>query len=276
MSKDYAKFVPERMEMSPNGSGRWGVVLFAIFVLGISIAISYFLYEKKVSHIPGEKPSIPGFFSYALSSVLHHDKKISHPVNTAKKIIAQNNKPEVEFDFYNELPNEQMTVTEDETTKQQIVKIAPSSENLVPKEEVSTAAANTPPATVSKTLFDEEEVSKQLMAEVSKSPEMVVPDKTINKPVENAALNVNLTQKSINTYVLQLGTFEIKEGALRLKEALEMVGVNTQVIEKQDNHKKMYEVQQGPFASSELAQLSQRELQKRGIESTITPCKNDS
>jgi cell division protein FtsN len=70
-------------------------------------------------------------------------------------------------------------------------------------------------------------------------------------------------------YVIQLGVFESEEAAHRMVAAINSVGFEGSVVKTQQGPQERFRVQQGPFASRELAKMTQQRMQKRGIISII-------
>jgi cell division protein FtsN len=235
MAKDYAKFVPKQRPFKKKSRGM-EYFLIVLLVVVVFAAGGTFLFEKQ-------------FRGVNLLSFLHQKKETQLASKMAAKKMAMaesKQAPAVQFDFYNELPNMQMTVTEAPAGKgvpdNRPVKVTAQLAKIEAKKETPTAPVTTvtPATTTQAALITASEVSGLL-------------------DEENHAQH----------FVIHLGSFESETGARRLLEAIKSVGFAVEIVKTKQGPRTTFSVQQGPFDSISVARATQARMQKRGIVSVI-------
>jgi cell division protein FtsN len=244
MAKDYAKFIPpkKRPQSKSKGSAYFFIFLSVLVLLGAGGG--YFFYAKQ-----------PALFSKGFALLTH--KKIPPAVKPVVKPLAQASAPEVQFDFYSELPNMQVTFSEPGVVTKGLTQI---------KEPTAAKTADSK---------DPELKTAGIRAEdIDELPELNAPAPATSSAAKQPDIfNTNAlkslldaeSQTAGSQYVIQLGVFESLEAAQRLLAAINAVGFEGNVIKSPNG----YRVQQGPYGSKELAKLTQQRMQKRGIISII-------
>jgi cell division protein FtsN len=186
-----------------------------------------------------------------LAALLHHKKATILETNkTAPKKVAlvdPNQSPSVQFDFYSELPNMQVTLSD------------PAQASPAGKLPKAVERAPTLTAPVS-TLAATTQQSNKPGADLTKQNSIVsAGELTHLLEAENQA----------HQFVIQLGAFESETGARQFLEAVKSVGFAVEVIKVKHGSRMLYTVQQGPFDSISVARSTQARMQKRGIVSII-------
>jgi cell division protein FtsN len=248
MAKDYAKFVPPKQRYTQQKPKGAEIFFIFLLVLVICAASGYFLFQKNLHGSP--------ILTDRTLVFLHLKKAPPKPVvvklakNTINKTPAE---PQVQFDFYSELPNMQVTLSEPAQGVKGLTQLIPAKPKVIaaadPVSEPANLAQGTldaPLANKHSVIFNTAEVDNLLEAET--------------RPVTSA---------HTQPYVIQLGVFESETGAQRLVEALKSVGFEPEIVKITLSGREMYQVTQGPFSNRELAKLTQQRLQKRGIISII-------
>jgi cell division protein FtsN len=240
MAKDYAKFIPpkQRSQSKSKGSAYFFIFLLAMVLLGTTGA--YFLLAKQPTAI----------FSKGMALLTH--KKDPQAVKPVVKIAQSVKPPEVQFDFYSELPNMQVTLSEPSLVAKGLTELKD-------------------PVVVAKTESIKPETIKA--EDIDELPELNDSTHALTVPKQPDIFNTDELKSLLDAenhsasgqYVIQLGVFESQAAAARLLEAINAVGFEGNVVKSPSG----YRVQQGPYASKELAKLSQQRLQKRGIISII-------
>lgn len=99
------------------------------------------------------------------------------------------------------------------------------------------------------------------------------PSKTLSIPALNKAEKVPLAAPTVmlhaDQYIVQMGLFKSAAGASQIRLSLLFAGVDTEVIKTDIGDQQIYRVQQGPYATIELAKTMQQRLQKKGIVSVV-------
>jgi cell division protein FtsN len=247
MEKDYAKFIPpkKRSQSKTKGSAYFFIFLFVMVLLGAGGG--YFLYVKQPAAL----------FSKEVALLAH--KKNLLNVKPVKKLTQANaaQAPEVQFDFYSELPNMQVTFSEPGAVAKSLTQLkAPSTVKI---EEINSPEIKT--ASIKAEDIDE---LPELNAAAPASRATNQPD-IFNTDELKTLLDAESQSSAAAHYVIQLGVFESEAAAARLLAAINAVGFEGNVVKSPSG----YRVQQGPYASKELAKLTQQRLQKRGIISII-------
>ena len=240
MAKDYAKFVPPKQRYSQEQPKVAEYFFIFLLVLVICGASGYFLFQKKF--VDGDSP-------LARAMVFLHLKKpavITVAKIIPKKLVKSNSpdQPQVQFDFYSELPNMQVTLSEPAQGAKGMAQLI-----TTPKPKISeTPAVEVTPAAVKPTVvFDSSDVDNLLASETG-----------ITSHASNST-----------AFYIQLGVFESETGAKRLLEAIQSVGFDAHVAKSLFGNRTLYQVTQGPYETRELAKMTQQRMQKRGIISII-------
>ncbi len=252
MAKDYAKFIPPKKRPQSKSKGSAYFYIFLSVLVLLAASGGYLLYAKQ-----------PAVFSKSLALLIH--KKIPAVGKPAVKKVALAEPPAVQFDFYSELPNMQVTFSEPgvvtkgltqikEPVKTADLKVSEIKTAVVKAEDIDALPElNAPGATLNSApkqpdIFNTNELKSLLDAE--------------NQTPGNQTGNQSLGNLSAGAqYVIQLGVFESQAAAQRLLEAINAVGFEGNVVKSPSG----YRVQQGPYGSREIAKLTQQRMQKRGI-----------
>ncbi|GEM_PF-3583970 len=260
MAKDYAKFVPSKSRKPKRKKRLAGILIAIFFLMFVCIASAYFfLVMKKNSDVAHRGIAIHEFISKVILVALHKNDSLIGA--TAKKIAkaAENSPPPVHFDFYSELPNMQLTLTETPD--------APGPKNKKPSTHYQVgvksrlAAAENPEGDSISTLVSKVAISASEAVPTPVAAPVIHPDEL------TGLIDEEVIQKA--QYILQLGFFETQQAAKTLQEALVSVGFNPIIVKNSTGKHELYKVQQGPFPTLQMATLTKSRLQKRGVTSVI-------
>jgi cell division protein FtsN len=243
----------------------------------------------------------PSLFA-KLVALVHHKKPTAVDPKLAanKKAAVTDGQPQpVHFDFYDELPNMQMPA-EDSQPSSVASAPAPTPKPALPESvaeapsasaepEVANATPPTNPGQPAAPIATVAEAKPAQPVPVSAAQSVAVnatqpsatpaPRLATAKPVASTAAprifnpeevsDLLAAEHGVSRYVIQLGVFQSEEAANRLREAIVSVGFDAVVVKVKEGNHKSYHVQQGPYATAELAKVSQQRLEKRGIISII-------
>lgn len=70
-------------------------------------------------------------------------------------------------------------------------------------------------------------------------------------------------------YALHIASFHDRAGAMRYRHALNEIGLQVAMVKVHEHDRVRYHIEQGPFTTLADAKLAQKQLQKRGIDSTV-------
>ena len=261
MAKDYAKFVPAKKRSSKKNTR--GPEYFLILFLGLATiaATTFYFVSKQQPEVMASNTAKPSLVS-KLVSLVHPKKDNALSANklAAKKIAMTdpNDAPPVQFDFYSELPNMQVTLSDATPT----AKPVPTPDAKLPKMTELSADDDLPAP-------DKTALAKPAAVKVAL-------DKTLDVAKSPPIFNANEVTDLLDAesghsqrFIIQLGAFESETGARRLFEAVKSVGFEVEVVRATQGTHTLYTVQQGPFESISVARSTQARMQKRGIISTI-------
>jgi len=232
-------------------------------ILGSVGLAGYAYYAKTGKSLMADRYSVNSLLSKVTAPFQAHDHSVMKPVlkTVAKKPATEKTEPTVQFDFYDELPNIQMAVS----TTSNIV----TAERSVKPDVVAAKLDKIPDAilkpmpVIAKKLVKQQPAS--IIAQVKK------PDLFSANEVSQLLASENDLVTPVNSpaYLVQLGVFETAKAAELLRDAISSVGFDARVVRVQISHRQLYQVQQGPYETKQLALQSQQRLQKRGIVSVI-------
>ena len=253
MPKDYAKFVPPKSRRPQERNVPVKLFAFIFVVLLAGVLGGVYLYAKN--------PAAGSAWLSNMVASLHHKKLVTKPA--PGKLTTAEEKPQVRFDFYEQLPNMQIPTDANEIAS-------------VPPPAVIMSPAKIAPMVISapSSSFNPDEVTQLLEAEQTK-PAAIKPAKTVLASPTVAAAKVPALPADAEIplpaerYVVQLGEFDSETAAKALLEAINSVGFEAQVVKISRAGHKIYKVQQGPYLSMSLALQLQQRMQKRGLISTI-------
>jgi cell division protein FtsN len=243
MPKDYAKFVPPKSRRAEEKNVPVKLFAFIFVVLLAGVLGGVYLYAKN-----------PAAGSAWLKDV---NKPAPNKLTTAEE------KPQVRFDFYEQLPNMQIP-----TDANEIASVPPPAAIMSPAK-IAPMVISSPTNS-----FNPDEVTQLLEAEQTK-PAVIKPLKTVSPPAAVAVAKAPALAADAEIplpaerYVVQLGEFDSEPAAKALLQAINSVGFDAQVVKISRAGHKIYKVQQGPYLSMSLALQSQQRMQKRGLISTI-------
>lgn len=263
MAKDYAKFIPPKRKAKKKSPGV-GIVLILCLVF---LAAAGFFYEKKSTswHSLANDSRVTAILAKVTALLSHHKKEGSQSLKPTVKALAllhPEPPPPVRFDFYDELQTQKVSLPVADNN------VAPTASAKVPG----------PVAPVSHPLVQAK--SKPTLPAVSITPVAESKPKPPVAPVAISQPKTNIidpeevstllaAEAHASTYFIQLGAFETEQAAHRLQTALIDAGCRAEVVKLAHGNHKTYQLQQGPFATAQLAKLAQQRLQKRGITSVV-------
>lgn len=271
MAKDYARRV--FLTRQTPKKNRWRLPFVIFLALIVVLGSSYWIYLSKCSKpvrvteesvsvtesslsaaekslIAAEKSFIAtekSFWSRMLASIKTHKKthEDKHVQTAQKKNAKPNAETEVHFDFYNELPNMQVTIPE---TK--------------PSPVVATKTASTSP--VPTTLNQKKVAEMHLKNDLNMLSKEAVPTPKILDP--EAPLPVG---EKRSAFILQIGLFKQLHDAKESRVTLLLSGCEAQIVTIKTPEGFIYRLQRGPFINEAEAKKLQRYLQRKGIETIL-------
>ena len=293
MARDYAKFVPPKPRSLNYRS--WRVPLFfALFLTLLAfLAVTYSMHAKKSDPSLASHSKLAAVIDKLANAFSHHTTQLKATAAKAVAMTKTETPPPVQFDFYNQLPSMQVSLPDEAQSAKPPVDVskptlrsATTEEAAVTQEDtvafkdmhpdeailpvhhnatikaVAIGSVNTQADAVATavTETDADADVQPTASPVSTSPSIISPDEiTSQLAADNAVMQ----------YAIQVGVFATPQAAARLQTALADVGFTANIVKIKKNGHTEYHVQQGPFATKDLAKAGQESLQKRGIVSIL-------
>lgn len=226
MRKDYANRVFTTSRARKKQRARIEFLIFPFII--ILFLAGFVFYVHKTSQITKDE----SFFS-RVKLLFTHSATNKSPHVSKTKINSDNSVPaSVHFDFYNQLPAMQVTISN--TTDNQATPPPPASSVKKPN-------AHTPMVTTTST------------------------PATIHDP----EAPVSLPPVPVSQYIIQLGVFKDSASASQSRISLLLAGSEATIVKMKTAEGEIYRVQRGPFMSQAEAKKIQKQLQKKGIEGEL-------
>jgi cell division septation protein DedD len=224
MRKDYAKYTFSTKQ-PPKKPGQWQWYSVGALVVCVGLFVGWFYIHKQ------------GATTKAVwSSWLHHNNTLNNKEKSIEKVVAEakSTPPLPHFEFYNELPDMQVTLP-----------VIAESQPIVE------ARANP-------------SVEEVVATTASPEPKAVAQSVTPSSPMP-VATNTPPTK---GNYLLQVGAFRNESAASQVRLSLLLAGFEANIIRTQAGNAVIYRLQQGPYSITE-AKAVQQKLMKKGISSVV-------
>lgn len=249
MPKDYANKNRVIQGRKRGQESRFVPLLAATFA--VICFLGAIIYSVHIYHQTSVySQSITSWFGHVQTLFSRKNKALVKKPN--QQVSAKND--EIQFDFYTELPK--MQVNSPASAELKSIPVAPPKLIDKPKQANVSKLPNTKPVN-----------TDPLVTQIDDSIKAVMARQVAARQVANAN-NTTANKKIPPEFILQLGEFNEQTNASQLRLSLLLAGIETEIIKVPD-HK--YRVQQGPYASERQAKSAQRQLGRKGFESTVKP-----
>ncbi len=230
MPRDYAKYKPKQPKPKRVEQGWHQRLLLLILLVCVLVALvfGFYVYKNNASDSLRQKTVT---FIAEMHSRFSHKKMDVIAKTTAMQRAPQ--EPEVRFNFYTELPQMQVTLTDADD--------APS------------AAA----------------IAKRAMRATNTQAESTA---AFAAPAQAEASSADLKKQDASAenktqYIVQVGLFKNETAAGETRVSLLLAGFEVDTVKTTDDaaHTTLYRLQKGPYATLSQAKLIQKQLLKKGV-----------
>lgn len=268
MNKDFTKQTSKysllgSQSYSTRKMHRFRLAKICLVIATFIISFSAFVYysEIKWQWLSQHFPSVSELSTWIKTPYHAFQNKASHKKenkvkSSTHKVVADN---QIHFEFYNTLPNMQMTpaLSENENEKinlsKKIIKANLSDQNDDLLLSIKKSKDNIQTVKLNQAQQKKPAKTKTLTTQVFSDPETLAQE---------------LSQHIKKLYIVQLGIFKTKESAARFSKTLSRKGFETKIIPSILSGKKVFRVQLGPYDKSQ-AVMMQKRLQKRSLAGLI-------
>ena len=233
--------------------GRW---ILTIILVGLCGGVVFLIYDEKY-HAAG--PSTLEVYFLKIKNWMTLRSAHLHPIQNNQKPIAQvvGNKsadePSIHFEFYDALPNMQVTVSERTGTKE---------------------THNNPEQNTKSNSLDIKKKRVVAAKTINKNNQETEKENTISIPGSSTFIKADELERDLSLqlkqqYIIQLGVFKNIEAAEHYRKSLIGAGFAVKITKLGLRGKIFYRVEQGPFLKKEKVNMAQLKLQQKGFRGLI-------
>lgn len=226
------------------------------FLILLALAAGFFIYQEKQNTLISSRFSL--VYSRLNTWMNERKTRLDRNLAQAKQLAAntRNTHQEIHFEFYSALPNMRISVPENEE---------------IPRKKMlgmTTVPATPAPAPVPNIRPVIAMNHPQLPDHIDKA-QTLFDSAQLQRALKNEFLHAPVKQAPVHQYVLQLGIFKNAAGAEKFRSSFAKSGYSARVVKFAIAKGIAYSVQAGPFTSKNQALLTQRQLQKKNVNSIL-------